>query len=275
MNRHTAVARTLLASAAIALAIALGGCETDGLNPAMTARAMKPLSPEMVALIEQKNMPKESPILVRIFKEEAEMEIWKQDASGQFAPLKTYPICRWSGELGPKIKEGDRQAPEGFYTITPGTDESELELLSFLQPWLSQRLRQSERAHRRVPDGARRLLLGRLLRHDRRADGRNLRARPRIVLRRPEIVPSAGLSVPHDAAQPRQASQQPAHGVLADDQARQRPLRSDPAAAEGGRLRQALRVRRSCTRRIDPAAQFQCQAASARPIKCRKRSPPR
>ena len=34
--------------------------------------------------------------------------------------LKTYPICRWSGELGPKIKEGDRQAPEGFYTVTPG-----------------------------------------------------------------------------------------------------------------------------------------------------------
>ena len=35
------------------------------------------------------------------------------------ALLKTYPICRWSGDLGPKIKEGDRQAPEGFYTITP------------------------------------------------------------------------------------------------------------------------------------------------------------
>src|ERR1044071_148163 len=34
--------------------------------------------------------------------------------------LKTYPICRWSGGLGPKVKEGDRQAPEGFYTITPG-----------------------------------------------------------------------------------------------------------------------------------------------------------
>ena len=39
---------------------------------------------------------------------------------GHYALLKTYPICRWSGELGPKIKEGDRQAPEGFYTITPG-----------------------------------------------------------------------------------------------------------------------------------------------------------
>jgi murein L,D-transpeptidase YafK len=46
--------------------------------------------------------------------------VWKQDRSGRFALLKTYPICRWSGELGPKIKEGDRQAPEGFYTITPG-----------------------------------------------------------------------------------------------------------------------------------------------------------
>ncbi|HVY58272.1 MAG TPA: L,D-transpeptidase family protein [Xanthobacteraceae bacterium] len=65
-------------------------------------------------------MPKGSPILVRIFKEEAELEVWKQDESGRFALLKTYPICRWSGELGPKIRQGDRQAPEGFYTITPG-----------------------------------------------------------------------------------------------------------------------------------------------------------
>src|SRR6202035_3292191 len=75
---------------------------------------------EMVALLAQKSMPKESPVLVRIFKEEAEMEVWKQDTSGQYALLKTYPICRWSGALGPKVREGDRQAPEGFYPITPG-----------------------------------------------------------------------------------------------------------------------------------------------------------
>lgn len=117
MNR-TAFVRALLASAAIAAAVALAGCETDG-SGGMT-RAMKPLSPEMSAELEQKHMPKESPILVRIFKEESELEIWKQDESGQFALLKTYPICRWSGDLGPKIKEGDRQAPEGYYTITPG-----------------------------------------------------------------------------------------------------------------------------------------------------------
>ena len=56
---------------------------------------------------------------MRIFKEEAELEVWKQDTTGHFQLLKTYPICRWSGDLGPKMHEGDRQAPEGFYTITP------------------------------------------------------------------------------------------------------------------------------------------------------------
>ena len=65
-------------------------------------------------------MEMESPILVRIYKEESELEVWKQDREGKFALLKTYPICRWSGELGPKFKEGDRQTPEGFYNITPG-----------------------------------------------------------------------------------------------------------------------------------------------------------
>jgi murein L,D-transpeptidase YafK len=73
----------------------------------------------MYSEMQRKNMPTDSPVLVRIFKEESELEIWKQDSSGKFAHLKTYPICRWSGELGPKVKQGDRQAPEGFYTITP------------------------------------------------------------------------------------------------------------------------------------------------------------
>ena len=120
MSRPTTWVRALLASAAIASAIALAGCETDGTSPMVPARAMAPLSSDMLTLLAQKNMPKDSPILIRLFKEEAEMEVWKQDATGQYALLKTYPICRWSGELGPKVKEGDRQAPEGFYAITPG-----------------------------------------------------------------------------------------------------------------------------------------------------------
>src|SRR5436190_4249222 len=108
--------RGLMTSAALAAVVALAGCETDGLN---TTRAMKELSAEMRGELSQKNMPIESPMLVRLFKQEAELEVWKQDAAGRFELLRTYPICRWSGELGPKVKEGDRQAPEGFYTITP------------------------------------------------------------------------------------------------------------------------------------------------------------
>ncbi len=116
MNRRPLV-RSLLASAAIAAAVALGGCDTDSAAP--TLRSLQPLSPQMITEIERRNMGKESPILVRIFKEESELELWKEDKSGRMALLKTYPICRWSGDLGPKVRQGDRQAPEGFYTITP------------------------------------------------------------------------------------------------------------------------------------------------------------
>jgi murein L,D-transpeptidase YafK len=111
--------RALLASAVLAVALTLGGCfGEEGYD--IPSRAEKQLSPEMVALLQKKNMPQDSPILIRLFKEESELEVWKQDTSGRYVLLKVYPICRWSGDLGPKVKEGDRQAPEGFYPITPG-----------------------------------------------------------------------------------------------------------------------------------------------------------
>src|SRR5829696_2047153 len=110
--------RALMAPAAmIACAVALAGCDSESLQ--IAAKHLKPLPPALVNDIERKDMSKDSPLVVRIFKQEAELEVWKQDRSGRFALLKTYPICRWSGELGPKIRQGDRQAPEGFYTITP------------------------------------------------------------------------------------------------------------------------------------------------------------
>jgi murein L,D-transpeptidase YafK len=108
----------LLTSAALAAAVALAGCETDGTT--LSGRALQPISQKMLSEMASKNMSKESPILIRLFKQESELEVWKEDGAGRFALLKTFPICRWSGDLGPKIKEGDRQAPEGFYTITPG-----------------------------------------------------------------------------------------------------------------------------------------------------------
>ena len=119
LGRSGVSLRMVASSAALACAFALAGCYgEDGYQ--LPARAMKELSPEMQALLQTKNMPKESPILVRVFKEESELEVWKQDTTGLYQLVKVYPICRWSGELGPKKVEGDRQAPEGFYSISPG-----------------------------------------------------------------------------------------------------------------------------------------------------------
>ncbi len=59
-----------------------------------------------------------APIFVRIFKQESELEVWKARDDGRFYHFKTYPICNWSGDLGPKIRQGDKQAPEGFYKVT-------------------------------------------------------------------------------------------------------------------------------------------------------------
>jgi murein L,D-transpeptidase YafK len=132
------VLRSLLASAAIAAAALLAGCDSDKL-PNISGRHMQPLSEATLAELDSKNMAKESPILIRIFKEESELEVWKVDKSGHFALLHTYPICRWSGELGPKIEEGDRQAPEGFYTVTSDL-MTEFPLPSRHQYWLPQRL---------------------------------------------------------------------------------------------------------------------------------------
>jgi murein L,D-transpeptidase YafK len=119
LARSAAGMRVLTTSVVLAGALALAGCYGEE-GYQLPTKAMKELSPEMLVLLQKKNMPKESPILVRVFKEESELEVWKQDTTGLHQLLKVYPICRWSGELGPKKVEGDRQAPEGFYSITPG-----------------------------------------------------------------------------------------------------------------------------------------------------------
>ena len=61
-----------------------------------------------------------NPIFVRIFKETNELELWVQDPrSESWDFYKTFPICAWSGKLGPKLQEGDGQTPEGFYWVAP------------------------------------------------------------------------------------------------------------------------------------------------------------
>lgn len=52
------------------------------------------------------------------YKEEQILEVWaKEKISQKYAFIKSYPICKSSGTIGPKRKEGDKQTPEGFYKI--------------------------------------------------------------------------------------------------------------------------------------------------------------
>jgi murein L,D-transpeptidase YafK len=64
----------------------------------------------------EKGVAAGSPVMIRIFKQESELELWMQK-HGRFELFATYPICFWSGTLGPKRREGDKQAPEGFYSV--------------------------------------------------------------------------------------------------------------------------------------------------------------
>jgi murein L,D-transpeptidase YafK len=93
----------------------LSGCNSAG----VADRSMQALSSETVALMAEKGVAPNSPMLLRAYKKESEIEVWKMRADGTYVLLKSFPICRWSGQLGPKRHEGDRQSPEGFYTITP------------------------------------------------------------------------------------------------------------------------------------------------------------
>ena len=87
-----------------------------------------PGTPDLTRLdarLAEKSIPPGSPIFIRIFKAESELEIWLGDDNGNYTLFASYPVCYWSGTLGPKLKEGDRQAPEGFYTVAlPQTHHS-------------------------------------------------------------------------------------------------------------------------------------------------------
>jgi hypothetical protein len=50
-------------------------------------------------------------------KAERTLEVWVAAPAGQWQHLKDYPILGLSGTLGPKLREGDRQVPEGLYGV--------------------------------------------------------------------------------------------------------------------------------------------------------------
>ena len=111
----------LLQSLALFAALTLvAGCSLERREQTSLRATQSSIPAETLAAMESIGTDRNQPILIRAFKKESEIEIWKRTRSGNYALMKTYPVCRWSGQLGPKLREGDRQVPEGFYTVTPG-----------------------------------------------------------------------------------------------------------------------------------------------------------
>lgn len=80
-------------------------------------RAITKVAPALKQELRQKGLRYGSPIFIRIFKDPGVLEVWVENNEGTFSFFKSYDICYFSGELGPKTKEGDRQSPEGFYFV--------------------------------------------------------------------------------------------------------------------------------------------------------------
>lgn len=108
----------MLRASLVAVALALAGCNAS-LEDIAPKAAEKELPQRIVAAMQAKGMSRNAPIMMRIFKEEGVLEVWKQKTNGRYDLVTTYDICKWSGKLGPKFREGDRQAPEGFYSVRP------------------------------------------------------------------------------------------------------------------------------------------------------------
>ena len=116
---NSIIRRGVAAGLTVAACALIAGCDDSYLDQS-NARSQQPISAATLAEMDKLDTTPSAPTLIRTYKKEAELEIWKKKSSGEYALLKTYPMCRWSGQLGPKKREGDMQVPEGFYTIAPG-----------------------------------------------------------------------------------------------------------------------------------------------------------
>ena len=105
----------LLASVVVTLKMA---CAEDSVNRADAARER--VTPVLNSFLGLCGAKVGDPVFLRAVKEDSVLELWvKPDKAERYVLAKRYPIAAWSGKLGPKEKEGDKQTPEGFYEVEP------------------------------------------------------------------------------------------------------------------------------------------------------------
>jgi len=119
-RRAPARARAVLRAIVLAaLLLPAAGGQSARVPASLHSRAVVArVKPSLERALAVRGLAWGAPIFVRIFKEESELELWVRGRE-RFELFRTYPICRISGGLGPKLEQGDQQGPEGFYFVTP------------------------------------------------------------------------------------------------------------------------------------------------------------
>jgi len=121
---HTMAMRLFIPAILSLLILTVGAPAALAEEPPQSARsrtAMARVEPDLRAAVAEAGLPWGAPVFLRLFKREGELEVWLESAPGApFTLFRTYPVCAASGRLGPKTREGDGQAPEGFYKVPPG-----------------------------------------------------------------------------------------------------------------------------------------------------------
>ena len=104
-----------LAAVTVSLATTILLSEPSGTRAQAAAARV---SPQLKRDLQAAKLVWGAPIFLRIFKRERVLQLWIARSDGVFQHFRDYPICAYSGELGPKTREGDRQAPEGIYQVS-------------------------------------------------------------------------------------------------------------------------------------------------------------
>lgn len=99
----------------------VGRSKTELPSSPRSREAIRRVTPGLKTALKEKGFNLGAPVFIRILKASYELELWLKDKDkAGYRLFKTYEICTYgSGNLGPKTRMGDGQAPEGFYFVTP------------------------------------------------------------------------------------------------------------------------------------------------------------
>lgn len=107
---------------ALATIFVCNGFQANAAKEDRAARIAAKVSPRLKNKLAEKKLLWGAPVYMRIFKESNELELWLQGSgkNREYVLFRNYKICYWSGTLGPKLKQGDHQSPEGLYRVSAG-----------------------------------------------------------------------------------------------------------------------------------------------------------